>query len=488
MYLSLCQPPGQHRGPRTKTDPLGVLDEMLASLGMSAPHTAVALADLLRRPVARSQVDALLIAAMQGGEPLAAVVASQVMDQLGELRMLAYATAADETESLFRLAPVAPAPALTATSAKAGVTYRLSRFAQIRMDEAGHVPGQLPHNAGLILESPLSPFRCHINPLSRSTTAMQALALLGSGAALEDLRRADIPEADCEPLLSLLSAAGLIRPLDASGLSDEDQDQTLRQWDVHDLAFHLRSRLGRHDQRIGGDFRFKNIIDPVPALRPEPKHLARLQLARPDEMAMAANDPTLSQTIEARVSVRPGARRPLNLQELGLFLWRTARITRIFDGGIGEFTARPYPSGGGSYEQDVWITAREVVGLMPGFYFYAAATHELLLVRPWNTDCEALIAQAVTAMAETTIPDAVLTLGARFQRVSWKYSGMAYATQLKNTGAIYMAFYMAATAMGLSPCGLGLGSIETFRRLTGSRIEVEGSIGEFALSGPPIGA
>ena len=82
-------------------------------------------------------------------------------------------------------------------------------------------------------------------------------------------------------------------------------------------------------------------------------------------------------------------------------------------------------------------------------------------------------------------PTAVLALASRFQRVSWKYSGMAYATQLKNAGAIYMAFYLAATAMGLSPCGLGLGSIDVFARLTGCRMEAEGSVGEFALSGPP---
>lgn len=485
MFMSLCRPPGRNADPQSPADPTAVLDEVLASIGTSAPNTAVALADMLRAPVARSAVDALVLEAMQGDEPLAAVVASRTLDTLAAHRMLAYATTEDAGEALFRLMPVAAGPAISGAEADPDTVYRLSRFAQVRMDDDGISPGRLPAEGGLILESPLSRFRCHIATDARSTTAMRSLALLGSGAGLDAFHRARITEEECKPILAMLLAAGLICPLDAEGLSAEDRDPVLRQWSVHDLVMHVRARLGRHDQPIGGDFRFKNIVDPVPAIRPEPEHTARVPLPVPDEAAMAATDPSLSQVIAARASVRPQLRRHLTLQELGTFLWRTARITRSFESEAGDFTARPYPSGGGSYEQDVWITAREVAGLPPGFYFYAATTHELLQVRPWNAECEALIGQACTAMAGTTVPDAVLTLGSRFQRVSWKYSGMAYATQLKNAGAIYMAFYLAATAMGLSPCGLGLGSIEVFARLTGCRMEAEGSVGEFALSGPP---
>jgi SagB-type dehydrogenase family enzyme len=237
---------------------------------------------------------------------------------------------------------------------------------------------------------------------------------------------------------------------------------------------------------VGGTFRFKGKLFAQPALHEEPKHLGRVPLVVPDLALVAATDPSLIAATESRSSLRPQARRPLSLPELGMFLYRTARIKSVFDTELGGFTQRPYPSGGGAYESEIYITAQNVYGLRPGFYYYAAASHELLLLREWDEDCAALVQDALVAMAMSSTPDALLTFGCRFQRMQWKYSGMAYAAELKTTGAAYMAFYLAATAMGLSPCGLGLGNIATFARITGQDPYFEGSIGEFALSGPGV--
>ena len=51
----------------------------------------------------------------------------------------------------------------------------------------------------------------------------------------------------------------------------------------------------------------------------------------------------------------------------------------------------------------------------------------------------------------------LLVLTARFQRVSWKYELIAYATILKGVGVLYQTMYLVATAMRLAPCAIGAG-------------------------------
>lgn len=97
---------------------------------------------------------------------------------------------------------------------------------------------------------------------------------------------------------------------------------------------------------------------------------------------------------------------------------------------------------------------------------------------------EALIAEAAGATGHTGHPQILFTIASRFDRFNWKYSGMAYAAQLKNVGAIYQTMYLVATAMGLGGCALGLGNSDRFARITGRDWLEEGSIGEFMIGRP----
>jgi hypothetical protein len=60
---------------------------------------------------------------------------------------------------------------------------------------------------------------------------------------------------------------------------------------------------------------------------------------------------------------------------------------------------------------------------------------------------------------------------------------MSYATTLKHVGVLYQTFYLVCTAMGLAPCGLGVGDIELSARCLGLDWERESSVGEFMISG-----
>jgi hypothetical protein len=78
-------------------------------------------------------------------------------------------------------------------------------------------------------------------------------------------------------------------------------------------------------------------------------------------------------------------------------------------------------------------------------------------------------------------PQVLITMASRFQRLSWKYSSMAYATTLKNVGVLYQTMYLVATAMGLAPCGLGGGDSDLFAQAAGTNYFAESSVGEVLL-------
>ena len=81
-------------------------------------------------------------------------------------------------------------------------------------------------------------------------------------------------------------------------------------------------------------------------------------------------------------------------------------------------------------------------------------------------------------------PQVLITIAARFGRISWKYSSLAYALILKDVGVLIQTFYLMATEMGLGGCAIGSTNIELFARMTGLDFCVEGPVGQFILGRP----
>jgi SagB-type dehydrogenase family enzyme len=78
-------------------------------------------------------------------------------------------------------------------------------------------------------------------------------------------------------------------------------------------------------------------------------------------------------------------------------------------------------------------------------------------------------------------PQVLITIAARFGRISWKYSSIAYSLILKDVGSMIQTFYLAATDMGLGGCAIGTSNIDLFAKMTGLEFHVEGPVGQFAL-------
>lgn len=347
--------------------------------------------------------------------------------------------------------------------------YRMSRFAYIRRGEDGYT----------YLESPLSHARIRLeHPLATSF-----IYQLGKAVTPLELTQT-LPAEERENAISLLAllVMGDFASLTAhDGQLITENDEAFMQWEFHDLLFHSRNRVGRHDNELGGTYRFLSQLPPQPAIK-QTAWPVTTPLFRPDIDKLRMTDPGLTAVLEERTSIRDYGENPITAAQLGEFLYRVARVKEVYsEEKIGGYTKRPYPNAGASYEIELYLTIEQCEGLAPGFYWYNPLNHTLSFIHEANKETKQMLFNANQLMERSDRPQVLITLAARFQRVSWKYQSLAYSLILKDVGVLYATMYLVATAMHLAPCALGAGDSDLFTRLSGTDYLKETSVGEFML-------
>ena len=315
------------------------------------------------------------------------------------------------------------------------------------------------------------------------------LALLSAPQKISHLRRQEgFPGlellallVDCEILFKTNAVSG-------GGLRATEGDENLVLWDFHDLLFHARSTEGRQANPLGGVYPYAGVISPLPAVRPRwPGEKIDLH----EFSAATSQRPSpFVKLLHERHSTRDfDDQQPITLAELARFLDNTARVRSTWKSGIDpgdggpevDYAARPYPSGGSAYGLELYLAVANCEGLERGFYHYDADGHALVPIGARAQQLEALLAAAEFAMGAPAAPQILITIAARFGRVSWKYSALAYALILKDVGALMQTFYLMATDMGLGGCAIGTNNIDLFAKMTGIEFHVEGPVGQFAI-------
>ncbi len=316
-----------------------------------------------------------------------------------------------------------------------------------------------------------------------------AVASLSTPQQIKRLRRQDgFPGigllalmVDCQ-ILFKVGAAG------DSGLRSSEGDDSLVLWDFHDLLFHARSTEGRHANPLGGFHPYAGVVPPLPAVRPRWPG-KKIDLRKFSAAHSRAISP-LARLLRERHSTRSfDDRRPITLSELARFLDDTARVrsrwtSKLDLGGDGPMVAyapRPYPSAGASYELELYLAVDRCDGLARGFYHYDAGIHALVPIGARAQELEALLAGARSAMGAPAAPQILITIAARFGRMAWKYSSLAYALVLKDVGVLFQTFYLTAADIGLGGCAIGIVNIDLFAKMTGIAFHVEGPVGQFAI-------
>lgn len=366
------------------------------------------------------------------------------------------------TSVLARLERARPAP---------GDRLALSRFATMhRVDGA------------MVIESPAAHTRLSIG----APPVAALLAALAEPRPVADLcAQGPLPAPLALDVLELLAATGIVGWADADGNLPEDTDPDRAVREYHDVLLHWYSRKNLAGRPVGATYPFRDRVPPPPATKPVPGTPA--PLPRPDLDVLRAADRPYAQVAEDRRSVRAFATTPLRLDQVGEFLYRTARIRadRPADAHSPyDRTDRPVPSGGATHDLELYLTVTRCDGLAPGVYHYEPREHGLSLVTGAREAVLDVVRDVQRSIGTTSVPQAVVTLAARFGRMSWKYRGLGYAVTLQNAGVLYEAMYLTATAMGLGGCAAGTGDSALFARITGLDPLAESSVGEFVLGIP----
>ena len=354
----------------------------------------------------------------------------------------------------------------------------LSRFAYLRR-----------RGNEMVLESPRGGalFRICDPDIATAIAKLSAPQQVGRLRRGEGLREG-FPQAG---LLALLVDCQILFRIDAAGgdgLRPNEGDGNLVLWDFHDLLFHTRSTEGRQANPLGGLYPYAGLMPAPPAVRPhwpgEKIDLGKLSPASPETMMPVAR------LLRARHSTRDfDDRHPITLAELACFLDGAARVQAKWrssldfddDGPMVDYTARPYPSAGSAYELEFYLAVANCDGLARGFYHYDAGEHTLVPINVGAPELDAMLKAAEFAMDAPAVPQILITIAARFGRISWKYSSVAYSLVLKDVGVMYQTLYLMATDMGLGGCAIGTNNIDLFTKMTGIEFHIEGPVGQFAI-------
>ena len=351
----------------------------------------------------------------------------------------------------------------------------LSRFAYLR--RRGH---------DMVLESPRASalFRIH------DPQIVTAIARLSAPQQISNLRRrSDFVGRELLALLMDCQILIKINPACEHGHRLDEGDNHLVLWDFHDLLFHARSTEGRHANPSGGTYPYVGLIPPLPAVRPswsgEKIDLRRFSDGDSPPVSPAAR------LLRDRHSTRNfDDQRPITLTELSQFLDGTARVQARWSGKLEElgddspefeYATRPYPGGGAAYELELYLVVNKCEGVARGFYHYDAGEHALVPIAVRTQEVVAQLTGSQFAMGSLAPPQILITIAARFGRISWKYSSIAYALILKDAGVLIQALYLMATSMGLGACAIGSVNINLFAKMTGLEFHVEGPVGQLAI-------
>jgi oxazoline/thiazoline dehydrogenase len=379
-------------------------------------------------------------------------------------------------QPLATLVPMSPAFVFASRGIVPERFYRLSRFAYTRAER-----GQM------LLESPLA----HARITLADWRAAALVHVLAQPHRIEDISRqvSALSAEAADGLMTLLINADMLWELSNHEVSPEDDNLALQSWEFHDLLFHARSRAGRHDYPRGGTYRFAGRLDPPPVLQ-SVRSEESVVLDRPDLDRLEREDPPFAWVQEARRSIREYADKPISARQLGEFLYRVGRVADYFAGEVPtpegavqmDFAPRPYPAGGALYELELYTAVNLCENLASGLYYYEPQYHRLERLAGRTADVEQLLRDAGQAtMIPSECLQVLILIGARFQRLTWKYASIAYALLLKHVGVLYQTMYLVATAMQLAPCAVGVGDADLFTRAAGTDYYTETSVGEFLL-------
>jgi SagB-type dehydrogenase family enzyme len=224
-------------------------------------------------------------------------------------------------------------------------------------------------------------------------------------------------------------------------------------WEFHDALFHGATANGYGtDGGYGATssraaLALKQGSDPVPATN-----------GRMIDLADERTCPPGMDILARRRTRRDFSARPVPLHSLNSLLGlalRTQSVTSVSP--TDQYALHPYPSGG-ARDEITTLIARAHDEEEAFLSLYLNREHKLFRYHQSQEQARETIEtlSAVCQVAEPG-PSVALLFAADYERMASRYEAIAYATILRNIGAIYQTVCLAAEALELGTCAVGGG-------------------------------
>src|SRR3984893_4419301 len=335
----------------------------------------------------------------------------------------------------------------------AGAPFRLSVYAALRADGREYS-----------IESPLSLHRVVLH----RTAAMRLIAPLASPITPAAFIAAlSLAEPAAARVLEYLAAAGMVVGAQGPGNTTvfaEDLDTAVVGWSPVEMMFHIRSTLGRHDHNFGVTYPAGTTRPVEPVVKPQASRHIPLHTPRWEDVCRG--DPPVG--VRSLITAASGGQDPPDVPARGT-----------------SYSNRPYPSGGACYELELYLTVGSCTGLANGVYHYAPLGHRLEPISADRAAANELLSAACMTAALESPAQVLISMTARFRRLSWRYEGLAYRLVLMHVGVLMQNLYIVCAAMGLAPCALDAVDIDVAARAFGADWRTEPCVGQFLVGGQP---
>ncbi|HKN52853.1 MAG TPA: SagB/ThcOx family dehydrogenase [Amycolatopsis sp.] len=379
---------------------------------------------------------------------------------------------ADGLGPILSASPVRQAPHFPLDVVAPSRLVKLSRFAAMR-----------PDRGVLLIESPSA---CYRVALVQRPAVLVASSLAAATTIADVTAATGVSEHVTWGVVAYLVAAGVALAADEQGVFAEDDDPDLALWTHDDLMFHTRSRTWQSTGQ--GDLGRGSSGAPTPVVK-QVSAGPTFPLYRPDLTSLIRASPTLTSLLETDHHCPDFSERAMSAEQLGEFLFRTARIRSVgpahLPGGPAhEASQRPYFSIACLYELEIYLSVNRCSGIQQGIYHYDPLWHTLTLINDDVADLGAMLDLAMVAAGGHRRPSALLTLTARTPRTAWVLGSATYATTLVHVGALQQVLYLNAKAMGLAAHAVPVDAGDRVDRALKLEWPSEVGVGECVLDFP----
>jgi SagB-type dehydrogenase family enzyme len=190
--------------------------------------------------------------------------------------------------------------------------------------------------------------------------------------------------------------------------------------------------------------------------RPMPAPVKRLRGAATTRLTSPSLTGEFPDVLLNRRTWRRFGKGPVAEIDLATTLALSVGVQKWVPTQFGRLPLKTSPSGGARHPIEAYVCVRQVTGIRPGLYHYAADVHQLERIRGGD----------MTARLRTWMPHSgyfakaafVVVLTAVLERQVWRYPyARAYRAALAEAGHVCQTFCLAATWRGLAPfCLMGL--------------------------------